>query len=29
VSYDDAEPVRLTENFLARRQRFLAELLRD
>ena len=29
VLYDDAEPVRLTQNFLAGRQRFLTELLRD
>jgi predicted ATPase len=29
VSYDDAEPVRLTRSFLAARERFLAELLDD
>lgn len=29
VRYEDAEPVRLTQNFLAARERFLAELLGD
>jgi len=29
VAYEDAEPVRLTQSFLAARERFLAELLSD
>ena len=29
IPYEDAEPVRLTQNFLQARERFLRELLSD